>query len=469
MIRAGHALWVLLLAGAGCAALRSAAPQPRPPLGREGEVRVYMLPLPRDAERLAFTVDAVSLVRRDEGEVPLALEQREISGARRHGQRLLAAARLPPGDYAGLTVKIGAATVAREGPPTRLLVDAEPIRAELSFRVGIGEAAVVWLQLGPAPVRSEFSFSPRLTATLPSPTAPQAALYCTDGAAASVTVVDRVPRLVTGVIPVSGSPRGVAVDALSARAYVALERESQLEVLDLSSGRTLGRIPLTPGDGPTDVALSGDRRLVVVNERSRTVAFVDPDAMVELGRVPVGDAPGALLLDRAGRRAFVVNRASASVTVIDVQNRAVFGTIATDPEPVRAGLSRDGTRLYVVHRGSTYLATWGIPSLAPLSRVYVGLGATTLRVDPRTDLVYVSRGAERAIAVHDPVSLQQIDRFELPGAATYLTIDDAENALVAVLPERRTVAVIELTSRRLLAEIPVGAEPYTVAFAGERL
>jgi YVTN family beta-propeller protein len=259
------------------------------------------------------------------------------------------------------------------------------------------------------------------------------------------------------------------VDSLSARAYVALERESQLEVLDLSSGRTLGRIPLTPGDGPTDVALSGDRRLVVVNERSRTVAFVDPDAMVELGRVPVGDAPGALLVDRAGRRAFVVNRASATVTVIDVQNRAVFGTIATDPEPVRVGLSRDGTRLHVVHRGSTYLATWGIPSLAPLSRVYVGLGATTLRVDPRTDLVYVSRGAEQAIAVHDPVSLQQIDRFELPGAATYLTIDDAENALVAVLPERRTVAVIELTSRRLLAEIPVGAEPYTVAFAGERL
>jgi YVTN family beta-propeller protein len=468
MLRAGPVLAALLVAGPGCAALRAAGPPPRPPLGAEAEVRVYALPLPRDAELLSFAVEAVSLLRREDGGIPLGLAQRELSGAQRRGQRLLATARVPPGDYAGLSIKVAAATVAREGPPTRLLVEAEPARAELGFRLGAGETAVLWLQLAPAPIRSEFSFAPRFTATLPSRTAPQAALYCTDGAGASVTVADRVARVVTGLIPVAGTPRGIAVDPLAARAYVALERESQLQVLDLAYGTDLGRIPLLPGDGPTDVALAADRRLVVVNERSRTVAFVDPDAMVELGRVAVGDAPGALLLDRAGRRAFVVNRASATVTVLDVANRAVFGTITTDPEPVRVGLSRDGTRLYVVHRGSSYLSSWALPSLAPVSRVYVGLGATTLRVDARSDLIYVSRGAERVIAVHDPVSLQQIDRFDVPGEATYLAIDDAENALVAVIPERGVVAVIELTSRKLLAELPVGPEPYTVAFVGER-
>ena len=50
-----------------------------------------------------------------------------------------------------------------------------------------------------------------------------------------------------------------------------------------------------------------------------------------------------------------------------------------------------------------------------------------------------------------------------------MAIDDAANTLLALVPERRTIAVVDLTSRTLLAEIPVGAEPYAVALAGERL
>jgi YVTN family beta-propeller protein len=460
----------VLVAGAGCAALRGPSATPaRPPLGNEGELRVYVSPLPRDAERIAFTVESVTLSRREGGEVSLGLAQRDVTGAAPQHQRLLASARVPAGDYTGVSIKFSAASIARDGAPVRLLTDAEPVRSELAVHLGPGEAAVVWLQLNPSAVRSEFSFSPRFTATLPARTAPQAALYCTDSGEATLSVVDRIPRVVTGIIPVPGTPRGIAVDAVAARAYVALERENQLQVLDLAAGAAIARIPLMPGDGPTDVALGLNRRLVVVNERSRTVAIVDPDAMVELGRVPVGDAPGALLLDRSGRRAFVVNRASATITVIDVANRAVFGTIPTEPEPLRVALSRDGTRLYVVQRGSSYIQSFGVPSLTPLARVYIGLGATSARVDSRTDLIYVSRGDERAIAVLDPVSLQQIDRFEVPGAVTYMAIDDATDALLALVPERRSVVVVDLTSRRVLAEIAVGADPYTLAFSGERL
>jgi YVTN family beta-propeller protein len=270
-------------------------------------------------------------------------------------------------------------------------------------------------------------------------------------------------------MPVGGTPRGIALDVRANRAYVALFREDEVEILDVAASASMGRIRLSPGDGPADVALAPDGTLLVVNERSRTVSFVDPALMAEVGRVQVGDDPRSLLVDRTGQRAYVANRGSGTVTVIDVASRAVFGTIATDPEPLRVELSRDGTRLHVVHRGSAYLATFEVPTLAPLARVYVGLGATMIKVDPRTDLVYLSRGAERRIDVHDPLSLQVVDRIDVAGAVSYMAIDDAENALLALVPERRTIAVIDLTSRKLLAEIPVGAEPYTIALAGERL
>jgi YVTN family beta-propeller protein len=465
-MRTRTAFAALLIAGPACAALKP--PPSLPPLGDDGEVHVYALPLPRDAERLSFTVEAVSLRRAEGGDVPLQLALREIAGTDARDQRLLAWGRVPPGDYASIGVKAGAATLGAAGDRSRLLVDPEPAVVEMGFRVPSGAAVVVWLDLATGAVRGDYSFAPHLTATLPPRTPPPIALYCTNAGSASVTVVDRGSKLVTGVVPVGGTPRGIALDARASRAYVALSREDQVEILDVAAGASAGRIRASPGDGPGDVALAPDGTLIVVNERSRTVSFVDPASLAEVGRVQVGDDPTSLVLDRAGQRAYVANRGSGTVTAIDVGSRAVFGTIATDPEPLRVQLSRDGSRLYVVHRGSADLVAFELPSLVPAARVHVGVGATTMKVDPRTDLIYLSRGAERRISVHDPLSLQVVDRFETPGAVSHMAMDDAENTLLALVPERRAIAVVDLTSRKLVAEISTGADPYTIALSGER-
>jgi hypothetical protein len=457
----------ILAVCAACAALRGRPAAP--PLGSDAELHVYLLPLPRDAERLSFRIESISARRLDGSEVPLELELPEVRGGRSGDQRLLAWGRVAPGEYAGIAVKISSAEVGQDSQRSKLLVDPEPVRAEVTVRPLPGRASVVWLGLRASPVRSDFSFAPRFDAQVAPQTPPRAALYCTNGGSASVTAVDRLARRVTGVVPVPGTPRGIALDAAAARAYVALHDEDRIEVVDVAVGLRVGSIRLLPGDGPGELGLAADGTLVVVNQRSRTVAFIDAGSLSELGRVAVGDDPVALLLDRQGRRAFVVNRASSSVTYLDVGNRAVLGTLPTDPEPLRAQLSRDGSVLYVVHRGSQYLATFAVPSLVPQARVFIGLGATTVRVDPRSELIYVSRGAERRIAVHDPLSLQEIDSFEMPGAVSYMAIDDAENTLLAIVPERSSIAVLDLTSRARLGEIPVGVAPYTLALFGERL
>lgn len=459
---------VLLGVLCACATARRDAPS-LPALRGEGELHVYTLPVPREADRLSFTVEAVSLRLKDGGELPLQVTQPDVGGAALRDQRLLAWGRVPPGEYAGLAVKAGTATLTTEGERSRLLVEPEPAVVDLELRVEAGGAAVAWLALKPAEsMRGDYGFSPAFTATLAPQTPPQVAIYCTNVAGASVTVLDRRTRRVTGVVPVGEAPRGIALDALANRAYVALSREDQLEVLDVAANTSAGRIRLTPGDGPEEVAFAADGTLVVVNERSRTVSFVDPQARTELGRVPVGEAPTDLLVDRSGRFAYVANLGSGSVTAIDLANRTVFATIPTDPEPLQLALSRDGSRLYVVHRGSAYLTVLELPSLVPQPAAYLGLGAATIRVDARSDLIYVSRGEERRIAVYDPVALQPVDHFDVPGAVSYMAIDDAEDALLLLMPDRRAIAVVDLTSRRLLGEVPVGARPYTLALAGER-
>lgn len=457
----------LLLAATACVTTTRSAPSLHPIAG-EAELHVYVQPLPRDADPLTFTVESVSLRRVDGGEVPLQLETRQISGADPRAQRPLAWGRVPPGEYAGLDVKIGSAKVVRGGEPARLMVEPDPIRVELSFRLASGAASVAWLALDPSAVRSTFAFAPGFKATLAPQTPPQLAVYVTNTGSASVTVIDRRARLVTGLIPTGSEPIGIAIDRAAARAYVSLSREDQIDVLDVAANASIGRIRLMPGDGPGEIGVSSDGTLVVVNVRSRTVSFVDPGAQSEVGRAKLGDDPVALLVDRGGRRAYVANRGSGTITVLDVPNRAVVGTISTDPEPLKMALSRDGSRLYVVHRGSNNLAVFSVPTLAPLTRTYIGLGAVAVKVDPRTDLVYLSRREDPRLWVFDPVALQVLDQFAVPGEVSQMVIDDADDALLALVPGRRLLAVVDLTSRAVLAEIPVGAESYGVALAGER-
>ena len=467
-MRTGIALATLLVVGGACAtAPRTVA---LPPLGADGEVYVYLLPLPREAERLAFTIDRVALRRADGGAVPLEVVARAVSGADAAGQRPFAWGRVPPGTYAGLSVKAGSATLVRDGERARLVVPDEPAHVDVQIKVSRGAAEVLWANLKPAEsVRQDYEFAPAFSLTIAPQTPAQANFYCTNAGAATVTVLDRHARLVTGNIAVGSVPRGMAIDRTGARAYVALGAEDQIQIVDPAANATIDRIQLSPGDGPREIALTPDGLMLVsLNERSHTVSFLDVVRRTEFGRVSVGDGPVALLLDRSGRRAYVVNRASSSISVIDVGARTVIATLATDAEPLRAQLSRDGTRLFVVHRGSQYLAVFSVPSFALLTRAFVPLGVTTLKIDPRTDLLYLSRGDERRISVYDPIALQPIDAFDVPAAATYMTIDDAENTLLAILPERRTLAVFDLTSHRLLAEMPVGLDPYFITLIGER-
>jgi DNA-binding beta-propeller fold protein YncE len=191
----------------------------------------------------------------------------------------------------------------------------------------------------------------------------------------------------------------------------------------------------------------------------------------------VGQEPSALLIDRSSRRAYVANRSSSSVTVLDLSTHGIVTTFATDALPSRVQLNRAGNQLYVVQAGSAYFNVYALPSNTPLAttapytlqkRVFVGLGATALKVDPRSDLVFVGKSDETILQVFDPFSLMPIDSIELPDGTSYLTIDDVENTLVALLPDRRAIAFVDLTTRRLVDVVDVGADPFFVTLFGER-
>jgi hypothetical protein len=61
-----------------------------------------------------------------------------------------------------------------------------------------------------------------------------------------------------------------------------------------------------------------------------------------------------------------------------------------------------------------------------------------------------------------------VDFIDLPDAATWLSIDDAQNRLFVLMAESRSIAVVDLASRRPRETFDVGDDPRVVALMGER-
>jgi YVTN family beta-propeller protein len=198
------------------------------------------------------------------------------------------------------------------------------------------------------------------------------------------------------------------------------------------------------------------------------VAFVDPGALVEVGRARAGLQPTALVMDRSGKRGYAFNQGSSNVTVVDLATRAAAGTIPTEAPPARGAFSRSGDRMYLVVPTSAYMTVVAIPSLAATNRVFIGYNAVSVHVDPRNDWVYVSMGDSGELLAFAPSAPLPVARVELPGPATWLSIDDSFDLLLGVIPSVKGVTAMELTSRRLLPPIAVGEGPYAVTVVGER-
>ena len=428
--------------------------------------------MPAQAGRLAFSVDSLAAARADGQEFPLTLVLVEISGAGDRRQRLLAAGRLPPGDYVGLTARVGKATLESEegSAPANLLVPTEPMRVAVPFALRRGHARVVTLSLDyGGSLDKGFGFRPAFTGVVPNMPLVELMGFASNTGSDAVTVFDKQARTVVAVLAAGRDPKGLVVDRFQGRLYVALSGGDEVAAYDLVTGEEQGRARLQPGDRPQELGLSSDgRTIVVTNPGSNSVAFVDAPGLVEVGRARAGIQPTALLMDRSGRRAYAFNQGSSNVTVLDVGTRAAAATIATDGAPARGAFNRAGDRLYVVSPTSAYMNVLAVPTFARVNQIFVGFNAVAVHVDPRTDYVYVSSGDTGQLQLFAPLAPLPVGRIDLAGPATFLAIDNAYDVMLGVMPGRKGIFAMELTSRKVLPVMEIGASPYGVAVFGER-
>jgi YVTN family beta-propeller protein len=461
---------VLLIAILSSVLAAPPGPDLPPPLASRGAVFVYLQPFGPDAARLSFRIEALAAVPEAGPPIPIAVSLPGVEGREIDRQRRLGHGPLAPGRYSGLTLSVSRAALQGEDGRADLVSAPGPVEIPVPFVVEKGRAVVLSLGLDyRASVVEAYRFSPAF-ATRPAVPPPVARLgLASSPGAAHVCIYDRVSGEVVGFLLTGPGPAGMALDSGRNRAYVALSEQDAVIAVDLLEQRVVQTLRLQGGDEPTEVALTPDgRTLLSANSGSRTVSVIHALSLVQVDRIVVGDRPESVIVEPRGQRAWTFNAADSSLSVLDLSRRAVVGAVATESEPFRGQFSRSGDVLFVIHRRSPFLLVVDPASLSASRRILLGTPGTALKVDPRTDLLYVAPEGAGAIDVYDPLSLLPVEPIPTSGTVTFLAIDGDEGRLHAALSGRGEVWSFPLVGKKIASRIDVGADSYWIDLVGER-
>ena len=151
--------------------------------------------------------------------------------------------------------------------------------------------------------------------------------------AADYQVTKKIP------IPGKGSWDYLTIDDAARRLYVS--HGTQVEVLDIDSGKLVGTIPNTLGvHGIAVVPELG--RGFVSNGQSSTVTIFDLKTLKPIADVPTGKKPDAIIYDPATSRVFAFNGGSDSATAIAADTGKMAGTVELKGGPEFAAADGKG-------------------------------------------------------------------------------------------------------------------------------
>ena len=223
-----------------------------------------------------------------------------------------------------------------------------------------------------------------------------------------------------------------------------------------------------------DYLTVNEQELFVTNENTGDVYRVHlrqgvlPTA-ADVARLPGEPAAHGVVVEPSSHVAFVTRSDANSVDVFDPATLAAIKHIpvADDPDAI---FYDEFNKLVYVASGDSHLATLIDPAThATLATIRLGGKPEYASLDASTRLLYQNLHDTDSVVAIDIAQRAVVQRWPLQGckAPTGMAFDDIHRRLFIACGANAVLAVFDLTEHRVVAAIPIGKGPDSVAFDSE--
>jgi hypothetical protein len=265
------------------------------------------------------------------------------------------------------------------------------------------------------------------------------------------------------VLRAGSEAEGVVVDPKSGLAAVSFRDPDRIELIDVTTGRTVRRIPTGEPARHLSLAAPGGPVLAPIEYRDRLLRIELPSGRTSI--VTVGDFPHDAAA--AGGRIFVSDEGGDTISV--VAGNRVEATLPSPEQP--GGIAAAGKTVAVVAVAAREIAFIDATTLQPVATLAGGAGPSHVVAgadDPTAerDRFYVTDTGGDAVLVYegggDP---RLLDRANVPGSPYGIAVDGRRDRLWVTQTALDRVVEMKVTdlAPKIIASYPTVRQPNSVA------
>ncbi len=182
-------------------------------------------------------------------------------------------------------------------------------------------------------------------------------IYVGDHDGKTATLIDPATEKVVGTIALGGEPEYPQADPESGLIYQNLEDTSELVVIDPQKQEVVKRYSVSPGEGPTGLALDATNHRLFCTASNRKFIVLDSATGNVIAVLPIGTGVDGVAYDASLHRIYTAN-ALGTMTVIQQDSPDRYRVLENAPTHFGGhSLVVDSTthRIYVAYFGSVAL------------------------------------------------------------------------------------------------------------------
>ena len=314
--------------------------------------------------------------------------------------------------------------------------------------------------VAPGPAHVTNVYAATLGGLAPSVAGIPARVYVPNERSRSVTVIDPSTFKIVGRIPVGPYPQHVTPSWDLSRLYV---NDSALTEIDARTGKTIGTIKV-PLPYNLYFTVDGTKAIVVAEDLNR-LDFYDRQTWKFLMSVHIPWA-GIDHMDMSADGGYLLatTEFSGRVVKVDTVAMAVVGSLVVGGLPIDVKLAPDGAVFYVTNQGRGGVSIVDPVAMTEVGFIQTGRGAHGLNFSRDTKSLYVSNRLAGTISVIDVATRHVVANWTVGGSPDMLTLSADGKQLWTGNRFGSSVSVIDTTTGHVIKSIAVESAPHGLSF-----